>query len=326
MGSYAVTPQVVGSSRRLWLAAQAIGVVATAVLLVALFMTPKTALALLWNVAIPLLPASFLINPVIWRNVCPLATLSMLPNGLVGRRALGGALLPGAGAIGMVLLAVLVPARRGVFNTDGVALAAVILSVVLVAMGLGAVFDLKAGFCNAICPVLPVERLYGQRPLLSVGNPRCVPCTMCTLRGCIDLAPAKSIPQLLGRSRRSHAWLVTPYGIFAAAFPGFVIGYYLTADGPLGALGSVYLTVAAWAAGSYLVTTVVVRALRLSAGLALPALGVLALGCYYWFAAPVVGSTLGAAGAGTLAIRAAAFTLLAVWLWDGLKRPRASEP
>jgi hypothetical protein len=226
----------------------------------------------------------------------------------------------------MMLLLILVPARRGVFNADGVALAAVILAVALAAACLGAFFDLKAGFCNAICPVLPVERLYGQRPLLAVANARCVPCTMCTLRACLDLAPVKSIAQLLGRSRRSHGWLTTPYGIFAAAFPGFVIGYYLTADGPLAVMGNVYLTVTVWAAGSYLVTAAAVTALGLKAVWTMPALGAIAIACYYWFAAPVVSTALGAATAGTVAIRSAAFALLAVWAWAAVRRPSVREP
>lgn len=326
MGHHALATPVADPRRRLWLTAQLIGVAATGALIVGLWAAPKIALAALWNVAIPLLPASFLINPQIWRNVCPLATLNLLPNGLAARRALEAHLLPAAGVIGMVLLIVLVPARRGLFNTDGTALAVVILAVALAAASLGAFFDLKAGFCNAICPVLPVERLYGQHPLLAVDNPRCTPCTMCTPRACIDLAPAKSVAQVLGRSRRSHRWLTIPYGIFAAAFPGFVIGYYLTADGPLTVMGNVYLTVTAWAAGSYLVTAAAVVGLGLKAVGTMPALGAIAIACYYWFAAPVVSTTLGAASAGTVAIRSAAFALLAGWAWAAVRRPGVREP
>lgn len=326
MGSYPMKPATAGRGRRLWVAAQWIGVAATGALMIGLLAAPTFTLAALWNVAIPILPASFLINPGIWRNVCPLATLGTLPNGLAGRRALGGRWLGMAGAVGMVLLLILVPARRGLFNADGVALAAVILAVALAAACLGAFFELKAGFCNAMCPVLPVERLYGQRPLLAVANARCAPCTVCTLRACLDLAPSKSIAQLFGRSRRSHRWLTTPYGIFAAAFPGFVIGYYLTADGPLAVMGNVYLTVTAWAAGSYLVTAAAVVGLGLKAAWILPALGALAIACYYWFAAPVVATALGAATAGTVAVRSAAFALLAVWAWAAVRRPSVREP
>ena len=43
----------------------------------------------------------------------------------------------------------------------------------LAAWMLGRRGERKAGFCNALCPILPVERLYGQAPLVAAGNPRC---------------------------------------------------------------------------------------------------------------------------------------------------------
>ena len=55
----------------------------------------------------------------------------------------------------------LVPARRFLCNEHGIALAVVVISVAVAALAFGAVFDFKAGFCNAICPGLPVEKLYG---------------------------------------------------------------------------------------------------------------------------------------------------------------------
>jgi hypothetical protein len=293
------------------------GLVLTAMLLVALVAAPDAALAVLWNAAIPVLPATFLISPTLWRNVCPLATLNLMGNRFGARRALDAKLLRVAGVVGIVLLALLVPARRFLFNTEGVILAAVIVAVASLAVLLGVVFDMKAGFCNAICPVLPVERLYGQSPLAGVGNARCASCTSCTMRGCLDLAPQKSIAQVLGRSRRSHLWLHSGYGAFAAAFPGFVAGYDLTQDGPLSSAGTVYLTVAAWAVLSYLTTYVVARVFRLSATVSMRLLAVAAIGLYYWFAAPVVSTALALPGWAPAVIRGAAFSLIGFWLLRG---------
>ena len=317
-----------GRASFLWRVAQLVGLTAMLVLIAALLLGSETALTVLWNVLIPLVPASLLISPALWRNTCPLATLNMLPNGLAGRRQLTTVGARGYGAVGMVLLFVLVPARRFLFNTDALALAVVIIAVALLALVLGMVFDAKAGFCNAICPVLPVERLYGQRPLFSIGNARCASCTLCTRSGCIDLGPQKSIAQTLGRARQSRAWLLKPFGIFAAAFPGFVIGYYTTPDVPLAAAGGVYLHVLVWAALSYVVTAVAVRLLGLSSSVTLIVLAGAAVAFYYWFGAPVIAGALGVegagagagAGAGTASIRAAALGLVAVWLWRGLRR------
>lgn len=304
-------PGVIG----FWRTAQGVTLVTTAALIVALFIVPETALTVLWDVAIPLLPAVFLVDPGLWRNICPLATINMLPNRWGARRVLDDRLVPAAGVIGIVLLALMVPARRFVFNTDGTGLAVTIMLVAALAFVLGAVFDKKAGFCSSICPVLAVERLYGQSPLLDARNPRCAPCTMCITRGCLDIAQSKSIVQILGRARRSHAWLQSGYGVFAAGFPGFVIGYNLTHDGALGTAGSVYLTVAAWTAGGYLTSQLLVRGLNLSAALAMRLLAALAIGLYYWFVAGVGTDHLALPGPAPTVIRTVAFALVALWLW-----------
>lgn len=308
------------TTARLWAVAQVAGVAATVLLLAGLVLRPEPSLAVLWNVLIPLVPASLLVSPAIWRNVCPLATLNVLGNRQAGRRTLTRSMLAPAGLVGIVLLAVLVPARRVVFNTDGVALAATVAAVAVAGLVLGMFFELKAGFCNSICPVLPVERLYGQHPLWRVGNPRCAPCSACTSAGCIDIAPSRSIPQTLGNGRATRAWLRRGYGVFAASFPGFVAGYFLTQDGPAGSAGGVYLTVGAWSLGSYLATTLAVYVLDLSAPIATALLAAIAAGLYYWFASATVVAELGMPGAATVIIRVVALGLVLAWSWRALPR------
>ena len=309
------------TAARLWFVAQWAGVVITLVLLAGLVVRPQTSLDILWNVLIPLVPASLLVTPLLWRNVCPLATLNLVSKRFGAARKLpDGWLLP-AGAVGILLLVVLVPARRFVFNTDGTLLAVTIAAVAVLALVLGALFDAKAGFCNSICPVLPVERLYGQSPLLRLSNPRCAPCTMCTSRGCIDLAPGHSIPHTLGEARRSSGWLLSGYGAFAAAFPGFILGYGTLADGPLSTAAGVYLHIAMWCLGSYLVVAALTLVLRLSSAVALVAIGAAAAGLYYWFAAAAIGAAF-ELPASVPVIRTMAFVLVAVWAMKALPETR----
>ena len=309
-----------------WRAAQALGVIATGALLVALVLQPETGLFILWNVLIPLVPLSLLVSPLIWRNVCPLATVNMLSNRSAATRRLTAAATAKVGGIAIALLVVLVPARRFLFNTDGLALAIVIAAVAAWALVLGAFFDTKAGFCNSICPVLPVERLYGQSPLLRVANARCATCTSCTQRGCIDLAPEKSIAQLLGGNRFGTAWLRTGFGAFAAAFPGFVVGYFTTTDVPLAEAGSVYLHVGLYAAISYLLVAAAVYLFRPSSGLVFVVLGAVAAALYYWFA---VESILGAFGVAeplwTLVGRSFMVLVIVLWLAEAVPRTLASR-
>ncbi|MGE0353895.1 MAG: hypothetical protein AB7I33_06510 [Gemmatimonadales bacterium] len=300
-----------------WRVAQVAGVAALVVLLAGLVLRPERSLTLLWNVVIPLLPASFFLSPALWRAVCPLATLNLAGNGLAGRRRLTRDLLPVAAVAGLTLLAVLVPARRFLFNNHGPALAALIGGVAVMALVMGTAWDVKAGFCNLLCPVLPVERLYGQRPLINIENPRCLPCSRCTSRACIDLDPERSLLLSIQRADRRPGklnWLLTPYGIFAAAFPGFVAGYGTLQDGGPGTAGHVFAHMALYAAAGFLATVLVVWVLNLAAPRALLFSAAAAGGLYYWFTAVPMSRTLGLGHVGVDAIRAAGLVLVGVWL------------
>ena len=138
---------------------------------------------------------------------------------------------------------------------------------------------------------------------------------MCTARGCIDINPVKSIAQTLGSTRRSHAWLTSGFGVFAAAFPGFVIGYYTTQDGSLAIAGSVYFNVAAWMLASYLVTTLLVWIVNAGAARAMMLLAAVAAGLYYWFAADTITTAFDIQGLATVTIRVVALVLVSFWLW-----------
>jgi hypothetical protein len=301
-----------------WRIARGLGLLLTCALLVGLWLQPEASLRILWYAIIPVLPAVFLIHPGLWRNVCPLATLNVLAARRSGARPLSGRAVSMATGIGIVLLVALVPARRFLLNTDGHALAAVIAAVALIAIVAGVLFDRKAGFCNAICPVLPVERLYGHAPLVDVGNAHCATCSQCTTRACIDLSPNKSIAQLLGGARRSTAWMLRPYGVFAAAFPGFVLGYSLLADGALPDAARVYLQVLAGGGVSYLVAAAIVRGLRVPAAAAMTGLAAAAIAIYYWYAASAIASAWQFGTGGVVSLRVTAFLLIGVWLWRRL--------
>lgn len=296
-----------------WRALQAAGLAATGLLLVGLAAWPEISLRLLWKVAIPLVPASLLVSPALWRNVCPLATLNVTAARL-GRRRSAARWTMGSMVAGIVLLGVLVPARRIVFDTDGAALAATILAVAAVAAGAGAVFDSKGGFCNAFCPILPVERLYGQHPIVRMGNAHCAECTLCS-PACIDLSPRAALARVIGPARRTRRWVATPYGAFAAAFPGFVLGFFATADGALADAPRVYLTVAGATAAAWLVSAALAATLRIPASRGLPALAALAAGSYYWYAAPELARAIALPDSAGALLRAAALGLVAAWWW-----------
>jgi nitrite reductase (NADH) large subunit len=305
-----------------WRAAQWAGLALTVLLLAALVWRPATALHLLWDLTIPLLPAVFLVNPMLWRNVCPLATLNSLTGDRVGRNALGARPTRAAWVVGILLLGVMVAARRFVFNTNGPFLSGTVLAVGALALGAGALYARRSGFCNALCPVLPVEKLYGQAPLVDVGNARCADCALCTPSACIDLAGPKSVPQTLGPARHGVAWLTTPYGIFAAAFPGFIIGYFTTDNGGLSSAVAVYAHIARYAALSYAAMGVIATVARAASQTMLLLLGASAVSVYYWLAAPALGKAYGSPNVGPPLIRIAMLALVAVWLWNATRARR----
>lgn len=301
---------------------QWLGMVSTGLLIAGLIWQPALTLKLFWNAAIPLLPAIFLFTPILWRNVCPLATLNMAGNWSFSNKSISPGALTSIGAAGIILLFILVPARRFMLNENGMALAMVIIAVGVVAVLAGTVFDAKAGFCNSLCPVVVVEKLYGQHPLVKMKNPRCASCTLCTPKGCIDLSPQKSLMKSMGKTKGPASWLRKPYGIFAAAFPGFVLGYFMLTNVPLAEAWSVYGSIALWSAGSYLLISYLVLMLRLPVEYALPALGGLAVGLYFWFASAEIAQAFNMADTAPLVLRTAGLSITAAWLWQAMKQVR----
>ena len=96
------------STGRAWPWLQRLGLVATGGLLLGLVIRPELTLRLLWDVAIPLVPASLLLSPLVWRNVCPLATVNMAGNRFGARRRASPAWTTRANVVGIVLFAALV--------------------------------------------------------------------------------------------------------------------------------------------------------------------------------------------------------------------------
>lgn len=310
------TPLTPGGSA-LWTAAQVTALGVTAAVLAGLFLAPELTLNIAWFAVVPLLPASFLINPGLWRGICPIATANTFKAPPAGR-VLSSKAMSRAAWIGIVLLMVLVPARRLLLNQNGPALAVTLVAIVALAFIGGRLFRVKAGFCNSICPVLPVEKLYGQSPLLWVRNPRCVPCAHCVTKTCIDLDQQRAVGDGNG-TRTGRDWLKTPLGLFAAAFPGFIWGYFQTQDVALAEWASVYATVLAPALISLGVVGVSLLVVNPSTRVAAPVLGAAAIGIYYWFAGPASAEAFGLSTGAALGLRWIPLALVALWLFGALQ-------
>lgn len=302
-----------------------------AAIVAALVLAPQVGLHALWNVLVPVAPALLALAPGLWRNVCPLGSTAMALHhaGLSGRRKLPAAWQPRFLFVGVCLLFLIVPLRHVVLNADGPASALALGAVALVAVTMGLVFESKSGWCSGICPVQPVEKLYGSSPLVSVPNAHCGSCRMCV----------PSCPESVASNGREVAW-------FAAMFPGFVWGWFQTPDYRGGEgwahLDAIYgyplagaaVTLALFAAVLPFVPKLRRRAL-------VRVFAAAAIGLYYWYRIPMLFDMGAFPGDGVLvdlrgvlpgwfveASRIATVALVGAWLIGGhrVRRPWTTRP
>jgi nitrite reductase (NADH) large subunit len=193
-------------------------------LCIILLVQPALGLWLFWQVLIPFVPMLFFVAPGIWRNICPLAALNQTPRLFQFTR---GLTLPRwlqeyGYVVAITLFLLIVPTRKVLFNSSGVATALLILLLLGAAFVMGNFFKGKSGWCSSICPLLPVQRIYGQTPFLTVANSHCQPCLGCT-KNCYDFNPRVAyLADLHDPDRHFSAYRK----FFVGLFPGFVLAFY----------------------------------------------------------------------------------------------------
>ena len=96
----------------------------------------------------------------------------------------------------------------------------------------GFVLKGKSGWCSSLCPLLPVQRMYGQSPFANVPNSHCRPCLGCT-KNCFDFNP--KVAYLADLHDGDRQWSTTRK-LFTAAFPGLVIAFFTDQDATVMAL------------------------------------------------------------------------------------------
>ena len=235
-----------------WHLARAGSIVTVLAIGALLFALPPVGLFLFWRIAIPILPLVFLVAPGLWRNVCPLAAADQLPRllGLTRGRTLPRWLREYAYLIGIALFIILVAARKVIFNQNGPALGVLLLAILGTAVLGGVIFKGKSGWCSSLCPLLPVQRLYGQTPYATIRNSHCQPCVGCT-KNCYDFNPhVAALADLAAGDRRSSGYRK----FFAGAFPGVILAFYTVPDPPAIPVPELYLRFALYllvGAGSF---------------------------------------------------------------------------
>ena len=256
----------------------------------ALLWKPKIGIDAFWNVLIPVAPALLVLAPGIWRNICPLGMTSLIPRrfGFSKGRKLSVATQAVFATTGVLLLLLIVPLRHVIFDLNGPATAKLLLSMAGIAFLMGVFFEGKSGWCSGICPVHPVEKLYGQAPLFSPPNAQCDRCTKC-----VQPCP-ESIPNGHPLSVEIPLSRVFPGMLLVGGFPGFVYGWFQVQDQAklrdgLGQLAEAY----SWPLGGLLVTFLLFVILqkvlpRKDHPFLIRLFGAAAVSCYYWFRLPAL--------------------------------------
>ena len=133
---------------------------------------PAIGLRLIWGLLIPLLPLSFVVIPGLWRQICPMAFLNQIP------RTLGFSLnytLPVRWKnlsfyVSAAAFFIIVSFRHISLNQNSDVLAYVLVAALVCSFAGGVVFKGRSGWCGTFCPLAPIQRTYGQAPVVLVGK------------------------------------------------------------------------------------------------------------------------------------------------------------
>jgi hypothetical protein len=172
-----------------------------------------------WTVAVASLPLIFVLAGYHrWRRICPLGLLAQLPArfGRGGHRRAGGWMQRNAYYVSFTVFLVSLWLRLVATNGDGYAIAAFLLTLAAAAIAVDAVFTGKT-WCNYVCPVLFVEKLYTEpRGLRETPNSQCSTCTACRPT-CPDINEENSYWKEILLPAKRFVYF---------AFPGVVLGFY----------------------------------------------------------------------------------------------------
>ena len=192
-----------------------------------LIFIPKIGIHAFWNVLIPVAPALLVLTAGVWRNICPLASTSLISRhfGFSKNKRLKVDQQAKLQLVSVLLLFLIVPLRHTLFDTNGTATAILIGLTALVAFYVSYRYDWKSAWCSGLCPVHPVEKLYGRKSLFALTNAHCKSCV-----NCISLCPdSTSAIHPLYKKKKSLSNKIAGY-LMVGGFPGFIWGWFQVQD------------------------------------------------------------------------------------------------
>ena len=280
------TVSPVAPNVRVWRTLQALFWLVGCGIFTSLIFFPPLGLTLLWNILIPVAPVLMVVAVGLWRNVCPLASVVLFPRhmGWSKQRIMSPRTQAKLGLVGVMLLYLIVPMRHAMLNTNGPASAMLITALIVAGFVMGTQFEWKSAWCSSLCPVHPVEKLYGSNVFGAMPNAHCDQCMNCVVP-CPD-----STPNMTPRRPSKNAYTRASGLLIAGGLPGFVWGWFHVPDHlGISEFGDLLRVYQMPVAGLVLTLTLYMVLLRLKLATE-PWLtrifGTAAVSCYYWYRIP----------------------------------------
>lgn len=296
------------------------GVGASIWAVVGLLLHPVETLFVIWHIVVPVIPLLLFIVPGVWRNLCPIATLSQYPRlfKLSSNQPAPPWLTLYGGRISIALFLLLVSTRKVILDHNATALAWLLLLLGLVAIIMGVRYRGKSGWCTSLCPVHPVERLYNQTPFIIVNDSHCQPCVGCT-KQCYDATPNTAYIVSLYTRKNERSRSAEDLKLFASLLPGFILAFYIApnpTDLSLTELGKMYTYFLLFCLAGVGLFHLLIRLFSMMPGKVTALHGAAALNIYYWFNAPILSELLPPTAEPLVVwtIRLVVATLSAVWI------------
>ena len=275
---------------RVWQAIRVCSVAAYFALVVTLFVRPAAGLFIFFGIIVPLLPVLFLVAPGLWRNICPMAATNQIPRVFGFGRALNPPdwLRNRGYLIAMALFFGIAGARLAGLDQSGPATGVVLALMIAAAFAGGYVFKGKSGWCSSICPLFPVQRVYGQTPYVTVPNSHCKSCVGCA-KNCYDFKPRAAYQADLADTDRGWSGARK---LFVAALPGFILGFFTMVRDAEMSTAERYPVLVLFVLVSIGLFYAVEAVSPLSPAMVAVIYAAAALNIFYWFAGPVLVKSL----------------------------------
>jgi polyferredoxin len=180
---------------------------------------PSIAGRVVWTILIAALPLFIVVVGYHrWRRICPLAFFAQLPGRLkrAGKHKAPPWLEARYYYVAFAIFWVSLWLRLIATNGNGYAIAAFFVLLTLAALLFGSRYTGKT-WCNYVCPVSFVEKLYTEpHGLRETPNSQCAKCTACK-QSCPDINEENGYWKEIASRPKRFVWF---------AFPGLVFGFY----------------------------------------------------------------------------------------------------